>query len=214
VPETHKLGASVAKAYDDLINIRKAELARKQGFSTGRMTLTLTHKHGHSLGDATAAIAKYKADIARLKAEVNADLRDGQNGFGVTPVECSVLARLVDITAATKLMARQTPVSREAERGVKEITRLAMMQGYNVKTTQNRAFYTTDFVCDDHTLHMMGWHGTGRFAGGEKAILELYDSRKGEKPVVSIGVLNEDNVTPENEKRVIHQILDYIKKQG
>jgi hypothetical protein len=59
----------------------------------------------------------------------------------------------------------------------------------------------------------MGWHGTGKFAGGEKAILEFYDSRKGDRPVVSIGILNDQNITPENEQKVIDKIVQYIEEQ-
>lgn len=110
-------------------------------------------------------------------------------------------------------MARSTPVTRTAERGWKAITDLARQKGYKITTTQNRAFYTTEMHCPvkDFSLFIMGWHGTGMFAGGEKAILELYDSRKGDRPVLTIGVINEQNITPENEKKLIEHILLYIK---
>jgi hypothetical protein len=208
VPGTHELDASTADAIERAIKIRKLEMSRSISFSSGRMIQTLVHKYGFSEEDAQAA-------VDYLKPKVEADMRDAGHGFGVTPVECSVFARLAEITAAIKAMARATPVTHTAERGLKAIVGLARKKGYTVKTTENRAFYTTEFRCEDegYSLYMMGWHGTGKFAGGEKAILEFYDSRKGDRPVVSIGILNEQNVTPENEQKVIDRIVQYIEEQ-
>lgn len=211
-PKGSEVSAGVEEAYKKALQIRELEKKHGYGFSTGRMVATLGHKFGFDPADARAAAERLREEEQQA---VKADLHSSD--YGVAPVECSAsmaLARLHDLTAATQLMARSTPVSREAEKGLKEITRLAQDQGYNLKTSQNRAFYTTDMVRDDHTLHLMGWHGTGRFAGGEKAILELYDSRKGDKPVVSIGVLNEENLTAENERHVVQKIIDYLRKHG
>lgn len=90
---------------------------------------------------------------------------------------------------------------------------MARKAGFKIKTTENRAFYTTEMYCEDedYSLCLMGWHGTGKFAGGEKAILEFYDSREGESPVLTIGTLTEENLTPANEQKLIDRILAYIK---
>lgn len=211
VPGTHRLGAGIEEAYVRLLQLRKVELGRGGGFSGPRLILALTHKYGHSLPDAKAAVERFKIAVERLEGngKVEADLYP--SNFGVTPVE-SALSRLIDVTTAARLMARSTPVTRTAERGWKAITDMARRAGLKIKTTENRAFYTTEMSCDEYSFYLMGWHATGKFAGGEKAILEFYDSREGEKPVLSIGVLNEENLTPQNEQKLIENILAYIKK--
>ena len=199
--------------YERLLRARNLELKRGHGFSAPRLILTLTHKYGHSMDAAKAAVEKYVQVMKRLKGEskVEADLYPGN--FNVTPV-MSVFAKLAAVKTATRLMARTTPMTRTAERGLKSIIDLARKLDFKVKTTQNRAFYTTELRCDDedYSLYVMGWHGTGMFAGGEKAILEFYDSREGERPVLTIGALTDANLTAPNEQKLVDHILTYIKQ--
>lgn len=115
-----------------------------------------------------------------------------------------------------KLMARSTPVSKIAESGMKEITRQMAMRGFHVNTTQSKALYTTKFVKEEKTgeqsvCEMVGWHGAGRY-GSEKTILEFYDESRGHKPIISIGVLNEENLNPIKQQDIVNEITNYIKK--
>lgn len=124
----------------------------------------------------------------------------------------------VNAAARLKIMARTTAVSRIAEQGIRQIVQEFNKRGYEADTTQNKAFYTTVFTHPEtedhpeHTFQMVGWHGTGRFAGGERAILEFYDDEHSrDKPVVTIGVINEENVNPAKQQEVVQHIMDYVK---
>lgn len=222
-------------------NIVRLEMSRKQGPSTGRLLLTLTSKYGYSVGAAETAVkylqdnrkelgipATYYTDEETRKAfskfreslrqKVGADLKPS---FGQMPpftARLKAAQRLQasaghqDVVTAVKLMARSTPVTKVAAVGQQLIRHELLIRGYNVKTTITRAFYDMEFRKDDHVLHLVGWHGTGIY-GPEKSILEFIDDKVSEtRPVVTIGVINEANVNPESQQRVISAILDYIKK--
>lgn len=128
------------------------------------------------------------------------------------------LARTSTELTAEMLMARTTQVSRIADKGMDDIVEVMRQLGYEARTTQNKALYTTVFTHEgepEHTFEMVGWHGTGKFAGGEKTILEFYDDdHSTEKPVVAIGVINEANINPNRQKEVVQDILDYVKNHG
>lgn len=193
--------------------IRRLEIKRDQGFSRGRMILTLSHKYGYSEEEAASAIAYLKSQGLTDKIET-ADLK---SGFGQMPP--FIASEREELMAALKVMARPTQVSKIAETGKKKIEMEMHHLGYTSTTTQNKAFYTTDFYPEkgdvDHSFHMLGWHGTGRYVGGEKTILEFYDDQHSKtKPVVSIGVINEDNVNPAKQLEVVQHILDYLKTHG
>ncbi len=128
------------------------------------------------------------------------------------------MASLKSIKATTRLIARQTPVSKVADQGMKVINQELLRRGYEPHQVKNKAFFTTtynpiaDGTEDLPVLQLVGWHGTGMFQGGERAILEFYDESKSRtKPVVSIGLLNEDNINQGKQLEVINHIMDYIK---
>jgi hypothetical protein len=140
-------------------------------------------------------------------------------GYGTMPTYMAKLGAAARLKASMQpaateevLEARTTGVSLVADKGLKEIERALVRMGYEPHTTINKAMYTTTFCKGDRCLELVGWHGTGRFKGGERAVLEFYDSEKGLKPVVSIGVTNEDNVSTDHEKKIITDILTYIKR--
>jgi len=140
---------------------------------------------------------------------------------GQMPPFTAALKRLTaaeEIKTAVRLMARTTQVSKIATEGKKKIELELHRLGYTATTTQNKAFYTTEFHPEDgegRTFQMVGWHGTGRYIGGEKAILEFYDDEKSKvHPVVSIGVINEENINPAKQLEVIQHIIDYVKHHG
>ena len=145
--------------------------------------------------------------------------------FTATPIKAAARLRVfaaAEVDAATKLMARATQVSRVAEKGMREIVQQMIKLGYTADTKQNKAFYTTVFTKEPeneeeqepHVFQMVGWHGTGRY-GAEKTILEFYDDEKDpKKPVVTIGVLNEENINPAKQLEVVTHIMDYLKKHG
>lgn len=117
-----------------------------------------------------------------------------------------------DVVTAVALMARSTPVTRVAMEGQQQIRHALISKGYRVKTTLTRAFYDTEFRKDARVFHLIGWHGTGIY-GREKSVLEFIDEDYSKtRPVVTIGVINEENVTPENQDRVVRDILNYIKE--
>jgi hypothetical protein len=203
-------------------DIRMLELKRGHGYSRGRMSMMLTHKYGYS-EEETAAAIQY---ITRLgltgNPKVEADLK--QSGVGVTYLHSSLnqlaqLAAFLDaLKTATRLMARATPMSKIAERGMHDIVQYLMRDGYVPQTSQNKAFFTTVFYSKDAEeprFELVGWHGTGRFEGGEKAILEFYDDEKSQsRPVISIGAINDDNLTPAKQQEVIQHIMEYVKTHG
>lgn len=145
-----------------------------------------------------------------------ADLRDTHSQL--PPFTASRRLRAATALTAEMLMARTTQVSRIADRGMRDIVQTMIRLGYEAQTTQNKAFYTTTFVHEgepEHVFEMVGWHGTGKFAGGEKTILEFYDDeRSTQKPVVTIGIINEDNINPKRQQEVVQDILEYVKKHG
>lgn len=153
-----------------------------------------------------------------VSREVGADLK---SEFGQMPpftaqvkAGCRLQASVQrqDVVTAVKLMARSTPVTKVAAIGQQLIRREMVVRGYSVKTSITRAFYDMEFRKDDHVLHLIGWHGTGIY-GPEKSILEFIDDKVSKtRPVVTIGVINEANVNPENQQRVISAILEYIKE--
>jgi hypothetical protein len=119
-----------------------------------------------------------------------------------------------EVVHAMKLMARATPVTKVALVGQQLIRQTLVRLGYSVQTTLTRAFYDMEFRRDKRVLHLVGWHGTGIY-GPEKSILEFIDEQVSKtRPVVTIGVINEANVNPENQQRVISDILEYIKECG
>lgn len=143
-----------------------------------------------------------------------------RSGFGQMPPFTAVKAahRLKaaeahqDLITAVKLMARSTPVTKVAIEGQKHIRQALVERGYAVRTTNTRAFYDMEFRKDDHVFHLVGWHGTGIY-GPEKSVLEFIDEEVSKtKPVVTIGVINEENVTPANQERTINHILEYIEE--
>ncbi len=162
------------------------------------------------------------SQLEKLSDSVEADMK--QSGMGVTYLHSSLhrLSALLNdrsaVQAATVLMARTTAVSKIAERGMRTIVQQLIKEGYHADTSQNKAFYTTVFYKEDHEdprFEMVGWHGTGRFAGGEKAILEFYDDDKStQTPVVTIGVLSEENLNPAKQQEVIQHIIEYVRSHG
>lgn len=237
---------SQAEANERAKQVRMLELKRRHGYSNGRMMLTLTHKYGFSQDEAKEAI-KYITRLGLTGAinphSLEADMKPSglspamftpgtqlkaaqrllasQGKFTARTLEAAASGTLgVEIQAALEIMARATAVSRVAEQGMKTVRDLLISKGYDIHTTQNKAFYTTQFTRLDeegraHSFQMMGWHGTGRFAGGEKTILEFYDDDKSkDKPVVSIGNISADNVNPAKQTEVVQHIVDYIKHNG
>lgn len=117
-----------------------------------------------------------------------------------------------------KITARTTPLSLAADVGLREIKRLLFTLGYQVKTENKRAFYYTRFYkeLEDgkfHSYEIVGWHGQGIY-GRERTIFELYDSDKGSKPVVAIGLLTDDSLTAERQRLIADDIVRYIKKRA
>lgn len=156
------------------------------------------------------------------RTEVEGDLRPSNPSMPQFTPGTAVMARTlisaqIRLTADT-IMARATAVTRVAEKGIKAIEHELLKRGFYKHTVQNRAFYTTTFTKETedgkaHVLQLMGWHGTGRFAGGEKTILEFYDEDKSNvKPVVSIGPISEDNINPAKQLETIQHVLEYIDK--
>jgi hypothetical protein len=148
----------------------------------------------------------------------------GQNALSAStkPFKIEAAARLKAtlLTAVEKLMAKSTPVTKIAEKGMRDIDHQMALLGYQAKTVQKRAFYTTDFVertdnVDDEpkVFSMTGWHGNGHY-GDEKTILEFYDNQRSEKPIISIGVLSEENINEKRQLEVVKEILDYVRKHG
>jgi len=199
----------------------------------------LTHKYGYT-PDAAEAAVKYIQDNRKelgipatyytdektrkafpefregLRQKVGADLKPG---FGQMPVTAQVQAsnRLKavaqqDIVVAFQLMARSTPVTKVALEGQRRIRQVLVGLGFSVTITNTRAFYDMEFRNDDKVYHLVGWHGTGIY-GHEKSVLEFIDESVSKtRPVVTIGIINEDNVTPANQERVVSDILEYIKE--
>lgn len=236
-----EVSASQDEANRRAASIVQLEVRRKQGPSTGRLLLTLMHKYGYSADEAEAAV-QYLRDNRKelgipstsytdketrkafrkfrenLRQKVGADLK---SEFGQMPpftarlkarprLKASILNQ--DVVTAMRLMARSTPVTRVALAGQQSIRQALTVLGYSVKTTLTRAFYDMEFRKDDRVFHLIGWHGTGIY-GHEKSVLEFLDERVSKtRPVVTIGVINEDNVTPANQERVVSDILEYIKE--
>jgi hypothetical protein len=152
--------------------------------------------------------------------EVEGDMK---SGFGQMPPFTARLkashrlkasALNADLITAMKLMARSTPVTKVAMEGQERIRRALVARGYHVKTTLTRAFYDTEFRRETRVFHLIGWHGTGIY-GKEKSVFEFIDEDFSKtRPVVTIGVINEDNVTPENQNRVVQDILAYIEEHA
>lgn len=234
------LAASQDEVNQRVVRIVKQEVSRSQGPSTGRLLSTLTYKYGYSLDAAKEAI-KYLQDHreelgipttyytdketrdaysrfrADLKQKVGADMKPS---FGQMPpftamVQASHrLQAYADVVTAVRLMARSTSVTRVAVEGREQIRRALASKGYVAKTTTTRAFYDMRFTKDERVLHLVGWHGTGIY-GPEKSVLEFIDEDVSKtKPVVTIGVINEENVVPSNQERVINDILEYINEYG
>ena len=156
--------------------------------------------------------------FSRIADRISTEVADLKPEFGQMPpftAQVKASHRLkasAEVVTAVKLMARSTPVTKVALLGQQLIRQALVTKGYSVKTTQTRAFYDTEFHKDGHVLHLVGWHGTGIY-GPEKSILEFIDEKVSKtRPVVTIGVINEANVTPENQQRVIAAILEYIKE--
>lgn len=236
----HVLTASQDEVNQCAVRIVKRELGRSQGPSTGRLLTTLTYKHGYSLDaakealkylqdhrkelgipatyytdkEAREAFSKFRAD---LRQKVGADMKPG---FGQMPpftamVKASYrLQARADVVKAVRLMARSTPVTRVAVEGREQIRRALAALGYVAKTTTTRAFYDMKFTKAERVFHLVGWHGTGIY-GPEKSVLEFIDEDVSKtRPVVTIGIINEENVVPSNQERVINDILEYINEYG
>ena len=121
-----------------------------------------------------------------------------------------------------KLMARVTPVTRVAEKGYTELSRLMLRKGYKVDRKESKAvfeavFYKTE-MDGDHKVHrefeITGWHGTSGRYGPEKTVFELYDKQKGDKPVVTIGVINEENINEIKQKETIDKMMAYLERNA
>lgn len=181
----------IQQALIQALAIRKSEIRAGQGFSAGRMTATLMHKYGHSQEATAGAIARLAsvglAAAARLQAAIE-----------------------------HKLMARTTPITRVADKGIKEIMHQMLLRGFRAKTVESRGNYTTTFIRDTEdggvqVFELFGWNGNGRY-GLEKTAFEFYDESRGHKPVVNFGPITEENVNVARQEKVIHEMIDYIKK--
>lgn len=133
----------------------------------------------------------------------------------MTSIKLEAASRLI-ASQELRLMAKATPVTKVAELGIKEIGRQMALRGYIANTEVTRAFYTTTFEkqekdSDPCVFQLVGWHGNGHY-GSEKTILEFYDESRGRKPVITIGQINDDNLTEENQQHVVEKILDYVRK--
>lgn len=178
------------------LRVRRAEINAGTGFSKARMVLTLGHKYGFDRPTAEAAVARL----------ISVGLGGGR---------LKAAARL-RASLEHQLMARTTPITRAAEKGIKEICHQMAIRGYAPHTTCNRAYYTTTFTKEGEdgniqSFQLYGWNGNGRY-GLEKSVFEFYDDSMGEKPVVNIGAINEENVNLVRQEKVVHEVLDYIKK--
>lgn len=136
-----------------------------------------------------------------------------------------IKAKTIRIEAASRLkavqeihlMARATPITKVAGNAIKEITRQLLIRGYKTHTDQMRAYYVTKFCKDEGTeeernLELVGWHGNGKY-GLEKTVFEFYDQELGgQKPVINLGAVTEENLTVAKQEKVINEILEYIKK--
>ena len=154
-------------------------------------------------------------DLTAIKADL-------KTSFGQMPpftASHRLEAAEQDVRAALKVMARPTRVSIVADEGLRKITNTLLDLGYECTTTKNRAFYTKHFTnVEDPSkpdFEVVGWHGTGSFAGGERAVLEFYDDQKSkDRPVVNIGVLNDSNINPAKQLEIINHIMSYIQSHG
>lgn len=214
----HELSAGVGKATEDAIRVRKAEMRNGKGYSRARLILTLTHKYGHSMEDAKAA-----ADYVKGPRVPNNVQADRLPSFGQMPpftASHRLAAAEAEVMEAARIMARPTRVSKVADEGLQKITNTLLDLGYEYKVKKNKAFYTKEFFKEGEAsnapvFEVVGWHGTGSFAGGERAILEFYDDQHSkDRPVVSIGVINEENINPAKQLEVITHIMDYLKHHG
>lgn len=154
-------------------------------------------------------VAATKSEIKKFYVDLNADLEKGRK------LKIEAAQRLL-ASQELRLMAKATPVTKVAEIGIREIGRQMALRGYIANTEITRAFYTTIFEkqekdSDPCVFQLVGWHGNGHY-GNEKTILEFYDDAHGRKPVITIGQINEDNLTEGNQQKVIDLILDYIRK--
>jgi len=204
-------------------DVRVGEIKGGRGYSKVRLLFTLTHKYGYSMEEAEEAI-KY---VTRLGLTGNPKIEaDMKNKFGTLPpftakVRAAQRIKAAQMITAEMLMARTTAVSKIAEQGRKQIVQELRLRGYEAHTNQNKAMFTIVFVkpaeedVPEHSFQLVGWHGSGPFAGGEKAILEFYDDEKSKtQPVVTIGVINEENINPAKQKEVVQHIMDYVKHRS
>lgn len=153
---------------------------------------------GYETADLKPGFGQMPSFIARLKASHR--------------LKATALTQDLEVLLAFRLMARSTPVTRVAVAGQEMIRHALVLLGYKVRTSLTRAFYDTEFHKGDHVYRLIGWHGTGIY-GHEKSILEFIDEDVSKvKPVVTIGVINEVNVSPLNQQRVIQDILAYIRE--
>lgn len=187
--------------------------------ATNTYALNMMNQVGQHATRKEALAEFYKGLRKDLGQEEQADMKPS---FGQMPLrlEASMRLKAFEVEAATRLMARATQVSKVAEQGTRDIVQEFIRLGYIADTQISKAFYTTTFTNEDtedkpeHVFQMVGWHGTGRY-GTEKTILEFYDEDKSKtKPVVTIGVINDENINPAKQLEVVDHILDYVKHHG
>lgn len=131
------------------------------------------------------------------------------------PVRVEASARLIAMEAmATELMARVTPVTRAADSGLRDIQRFLLSKDYQSTTRKSGALYYTVYRKEDEDgyreFEIVGWHGCGRY-GAEKSILEMHDPKYGKHAVVNIGIINDTNINEANQRRVVEDIMHYLK---
>lgn len=123
----------------------------------------------------------------------------------------------IELEASTELRARMTAVGRAAVIGLKQIEGMMRTRGYEKKTIHKGPTYCTTYKCGetDRIFELVGWHGEVARYGDEKSIMELYDSNVSvSRAVIHIGVTNGDNINPQNQQRIINEIVHYLQHES
>lgn len=123
----------------------------------------------------------------------------------------------IALVAQTELRARMTAVGRFAAVGMRQIEGMMRTRGYTKVTVHNGPNYYTTYKCPKtkRIFELIGWHGEVARYGDEKSIMELYDSDvSNERAVIHIGVTNGDNINPQNQQRIINEIIHYLQHES
>lgn len=123
----------------------------------------------------------------------------------------------IELAASTELRARMTAVGRAAIIGMKQIAGLMQTRGYEKKTVNSGPTYCTTYTCPEtgREFEVVGWHGEVARYGDEKSIMELYDSNvSNTHAVIHIGVTNGDNINPQNQQKIINDIMHYLQRES